>query len=133
MPWKSNQSQNGAITNARLTIDETRYHDDTVLISEDEDMPSEAEFAALRDTLPNDIGEGTTQGFPDGGEADSIVSENATSAHFSNKVAILSNALRYIQYLEGRKQRLRQEKTALGLKRIIYAWGMMTAIVSNYV
>ena len=81
--------------------------------------------------LPNDVGEGTTQGFPDGGEGDSIVPEDATSAYSSNKVVILSNTLRYIRYLEGRNQRLRQENTALGLMRIIYAWRMLTGIVSD--
>jgi hypothetical protein len=108
-----------------------RYYDDIVLITEDEDTPSEAEFAALRDMLPNDVREGTTQGFLDGGEANSIVPEDATSGYFSNKVVILSNALRYIQYLEGRNQRLPQENIALGLTRIIYAWRMMTGIVSD--
>jgi hypothetical protein len=68
-----------------------------VLITQDEDTPSDAEFAALRDMLLNDVGEGTTQGFPDSGEANSIVPKDATSVHFSNKVVILSNALRYIQ------------------------------------
>lgn len=137
MPCESNRSQNGAITNTRLrddmisTTDETGCHDDTILITQDEDTPSDAEFAALRDMLPNDVGEGTTQGFPDGGEANSIVPEDVTSVHFSNKVVILSNALRYIQYLEGPNQRLRQENTALGLTRIIYAWRIMTGIVSD--
>src|SRR5450432_3324211 len=123
MPCESDQSQNGAITNTLLRDDkegranETGYQDDTVLIAEGEDTPSDAEFAALGDMLPNDVREGTTQGFPDSREADSIVPENATPAHLSNEVAMLSNALRYTQYLEGRNQRLRQENTALGLIR----------------
>ena len=73
--------------------------------------------------LPNDIGEGTTQGLLADGEADSIV---------PNKVVILSNGLRYIQYLEGRNQRLHQENIAFGLARIMYAWGIITGIVSDY-
>jgi hypothetical protein len=111
---------------------ETGRHDDTVPITEGEDTPSDAEFAALGDMLPNNIGESTTQGFPDGGEANSIVPAGVTSACFSNKEVILSNALRYIQYLEDRNQRLRQENTALGLMRIVYAWRIMTGIVSDY-
>jgi hypothetical protein len=56
-------------------------HDDTVLVTEGEDMPLDTEFAALRDMLPNDMGEGTTQG---------------------SEVVILSNALEWIQDLERR-------------------------------
>ncbi|KAH6664293.1 hypothetical protein B0J14DRAFT_569956 [Halenospora varia] len=136
MPCESNRSQNGAITNAHLrddmisTTDETGCQDDTVLTTEDEDTPSDAEFATLRDMLPNDVGEGTTQGYPDG-EGDSIVPEDATCAYFSKKVVILSDTLRFMQYLEGRNKRLRQENTALGLIRIIYAWRMMTGISGN--
>ncbi|KAF4624319.1 hypothetical protein G7Y89_g13853 [Cudoniella acicularis] len=98
MPCEENRSRNGAITNTRLqddeigTTDETGYHDDTVLVTEGEDTPSDAEFAALREMLPNDIGEGTTQG---------------------SEVVILSNALEYIQDLEWRNQRLRQENVQL--------------------
>jgi hypothetical protein len=47
-------------------------------------------------------------------------------------VVILSNALRYVRDLEGGNQCLRQENTALGLMRIIYAWRLMTGIVSDY-
>jgi hypothetical protein len=92
MPCELKRSQNGAITNTHLrddeigTTDEIGYHDDTVLITEGEDTPPDAEFAELRDMLPNDIGEGATQGLPADGEADSIV---------PNKVVILSNTLRY--------------------------------------
>lgn len=137
MPCESNRSQNSAITNARLrddmisTTDEARCHDNTVLITEDEDTPSDAEFAALRDMLPNEVGEGTTQGFLDGREADSRVPEDAISVYFSNRAVVLSNALRYIQYLEGRNERLRQENTALGLTKIAYAWRIITGIVSD--
>src|SRR3954447_10533469 len=137
MPCESNRSQNGAITNARLlddkisTTDETECYDDAVLITEDEDMPSDAEFAALRNMLRNDVGEGTAQGSPDGGEGNSIAPQDATSVYSSNKVVILSDTLRYIQYLEGRNRRLRQENTALGLMRIIYVWRMIHRIVSD--
>jgi len=137
MPCESNRNQNGAITNARLrddkisTTDETGCHDDTVLITENEDTSSDAEFATLRNMLPNDVGEGTAQGSPDGGEGNSIVPEDATSAYSSNKVVILSDTLRYIQYLEGRNQRLRQENTTLGLMRIINVWRMIHGIVSD--
>jgi hypothetical protein len=88
MPSESNGSQNGVIMNARLrddkisTTGEIGCHDDVVLITEDEDMPLDAEFAALRDMLLNEVGEGTVRGFPDGGEGDSIVPEDATSANF---------------------------------------------------
>jgi hypothetical protein len=95
--------QNGAIANVRLTTGGAGCHYDTVLISEDAGMPSDVEFAALRDMLPNNVGEGTPQGSPGNGEVDSIVPEDITSGYLSNEVAILSNALRYIQYLEGRK------------------------------
>jgi len=85
MPWESNRSQNGAITNTRSrdgeisATDEVGCYNDIVLIMEDEETPSDAEFAALRDMLPNDIGEGTTQGFR-GEEADLIAPEDATFA-----------------------------------------------------
>jgi hypothetical protein len=62
-----------------------------ILITEDEDTPSDVEFAALRDMLPNDVREGTTQGYPDGGEGDSIIPDDATSAYYPNKVVILSD------------------------------------------
>jgi hypothetical protein len=61
MPCESNRSQHGAIANARLgddkisTTGETRCQGDAVLITDDEDAPSVAEFAALRDMLPNDV------------------------------------------------------------------------------
>ena len=115
MPCESNRSRNGAITSLPGdeigTTDETGYHDDTSLVTEGEGTPSDAEFAALREMLPNDIGEGTTQG---------------------SSVVILSNALEYIQDLQWCIQRLRQENIALGLVRIIYAWRIMTGIVSDY-
>ena len=90
-----------------------------------------ASLQHLRDILPKDLGESTTQSFP-GGEAHSIGPEDMTFAHLYDMVAILSNALRYIEYLEGRNQRLRQENTALGLRRIVYAWRVTTLIVSDY-
>jgi hypothetical protein len=136
MPCQSSRSQNGAITNTRLrgnensTTNATGYHDDAVPTTDGEDMPSDAEFAALRDILPNDTGEGTMRGSPYGGEADSIVPEDATSVYLSDQEVILANALRYMQDLEGRNQRLRQENMTLGLMRIVYAWRIMTGIVS---
>jgi hypothetical protein len=78
----------------------TGYHNDTIPVTEGEDTPSDTEFAALREILPNNIGEGTTQG---------------------SEVVILLNALEHIQELKWHNQRLRQENIALGLVRIIYA------------
>ena len=67
-------------------------------------------------------------GFPD--EVDSAFPEDATCAQLCDEAAIL-NALRYIQYLEGRVRRLRKENRALRLRKIVYAWRVAVLIVSR--
>jgi hypothetical protein len=47
-------------------------------------MPSDAEFAPLRDILPNNTREGTIQGSLYSKEADFIIPEDATSVYLSN-------------------------------------------------
>lgn len=136
MPRKLSRSQNGPVTNPRLgddeksTIDTTGNHDGAISTADSEDMPSDAEFAALRDLLPNDAGEGTMRGFLGGGKAASIAPEHASSVYLFDQEVILAEALRYIQDLEDRKQRLCREKITLGFKRIVCTWKLMNRIVS---
>ena len=136
MPRKLSRSQNGPVTNPRLgddeksTIDTTGNHDGAISTADSEDMPSDAEFAALRDLLPNDTGEGTMRGFLGGGKAASIAPEHASSVYLFDQEVILAEALRYIQDLEDRKQRLCREKITLGFERIVCTWKLMNRIVS---
>ena len=136
MPRKLSRSQNGPVTNPRLgddeksTIDTTGNHDGAISTADSEDMPSDTEFAALRDLLPNDTGEGTMRGFLGGGKAASIAPEHASSVYLFDQEVILAEALRYIQDLEDRKQRLCREKITLGFKRIVCTWKLMNRIVS---
>ena len=136
MPRKLSRSQNGPVTNPRLGDDEksttstTGNHDDAISTADSEDMPSDAEFAALRDLLPNDTGERYMRGFLSGGKAASIAPEHASSVYLFDQEVILAEALRYIQDLEDRKQRLCREKITLGFKRIVCTWKLMNRIVS---
>ncbi|KAH7374085.1 hypothetical protein BKA64DRAFT_257507 [Cadophora sp. MPI-SDFR-AT-0126] len=135
MSRKFKRSQNGPITNPcrqdkeKSTTNTTGNHGDVIPTADSQDMPSDAEFAALRELLPNDTGEGTMRGFPGGGETDSTLPEHATSAYLSEQEVILAEALKYIQDLEDRKQRLYREKISLGLMRIVYTWRRINGMV----
>jgi hypothetical protein len=118
------------------TSPKARFRDDGLDTSDKArplDTSLDAEIAALRDSLPQSIpGAGTVQGFPDTREAHPVGPQDPTSTHLHGQVVILSNALRYIRHLESRVRFLRQENTALGLEKIIYAWRVTTLIVCYF-
>ena len=114
----------------KSTINTTGNHDGAILAADSEDMPSDAEFAALKDLLPNHTEEGTMRGFLGGGKAASIAPEHASSVCLSDQEVILEEALRYIQDLEDRKQRVCRERITLGFRGIVCFWKLMNGIVS---
>lgn len=83
------------------------YHSDTIIAEDSEDESLENEFTRLRDILAR-----RTEGFRDG-ESDPTSLNDTLPTDKHNKLAILSDAIRYIQYLELRERHLHEEKTAL--------------------
>lgn len=127
-PSGSSPTEDGTSPKARLRDDGLDASDEARLL----DASLDTEIAALRDSLPQSLpGASTVLGFPDTRGADPIDPQDATPAHLHDQVVVLSNALGYIRHLESRVQLLRQENTALRLKKIIHAWRMTVLIVSG--
>ncbi|KAH9204645.1 hypothetical protein DL95DRAFT_398319, partial [Leptodontidium sp. 2 PMI_412] len=113
----------------------TRFRDDNHNTGDEArllDAPLDTEIAALGDMLPRYIPRASAaQGLPDNREADLGDPHDAISARLHSQVAILSDAIRYIQHLEGCIHRSRQENTALSLKRIVNAWKITVLVNRN--
>lgn len=95
------------------------HHENVVFIVDGENTTLDAEFSALKATLPDysSVG-GTTQGFEDNKEADLIDLQDATLVDLRHQTTILSSAIRHIWYLELRREQLRREKKNLGARII---------------
>ena len=85
-------------------------HKGVIFITDGEHTTLGTEFAALKGVLPDDIqGDVATQH----DEAESTDPQDALLSELHCQIVILSSTIRYIQHLELRTKRLRQEKTTL--------------------
>jgi len=98
-PSGSSQTEGG-------TTPKARFRDDGLDTSDEAGLPDaslDTEIAALGDMLLRYIpAAGTIQGFPDRRETNPIDPQDETSARWNSQVATLSDAIRYIRFLEGR-------------------------------
>lgn len=115
-PSESYRTENGTIPNARFR-DNDLNASGIILAAEHQHGSFDNELAALRDILPNYIAATSiTQSFrydTEPTDCKPIDPQDAISTHLYDIVVVLSNAIRYIRYLENCQQRLLQEKVAI--------------------